>query len=244
MTDNKSTDVPATQQAIDTWLSEHCGRGLPYENAHNLETALHGAAYTLGQIRGTDKYSVNIGQTGPASSGILWLLEYVARNEIALASAAALVPDANTSEARQASVPFVNDGILEPAIADAALQAYDLALTEDANDRIGALNMAVMAALSIASDASEAKKLREAVADAALWMREAASRSQSMIDLNLDRAAKSVENMQLREALESIVRSLPNEPETNHASLAQFWRDIAIGYREVAKTTLFTVGRN
>lgn len=75
---------------VHQWLTDNCGRGLPYVNATDLATALHGTAYVLGQIERTTKYMVNIGQSGPASSGLRYLLEYVARNEIAKARAAIL----------------------------------------------------------------------------------------------------------------------------------------------------------
>lgn len=47
--------------------------------------------------------------------------------------------------------------------------------------------------------------MREALEDVALWKREAADRSQGMIELNLDRAAMGVENMQLREACQAFI---------------------------------------
>ena len=70
------------REQVNAWLTEHCGRGLPYDIAHDLDSALHGAAYTVRQIEGTLKYTVHIGQSGPASSGIRWLMDYVAHNEI------------------------------------------------------------------------------------------------------------------------------------------------------------------
>lgn len=42
----------------------------------------------------------------------------------------------------------------------------------------------------------------------------------------------------MREALAEICRPLGNEPETNHASLAKYWRDIAVSYRRKAAAAL------
>lgn len=71
-----------TPEQITDWLTENCGRGLPFDNATDLPTALHGLAYVLRQIEGTNTYRPMIGQTGPARSSIRWILEYVARHEL------------------------------------------------------------------------------------------------------------------------------------------------------------------
>lgn len=77
------TDAERPSRAeLDQWLLENCGRGLPYEKATDLHTALHGLAYVLRQIEGTHKYTVNIGQCGPATTALRWALDYIARNEL------------------------------------------------------------------------------------------------------------------------------------------------------------------
>lgn len=52
--------------------------------------------------------------------------------------------------------------------------------------------------------------LAEARADVALWKREAADRSQGMVQLNLDRAAMGVAILQLRECVESLIAIRPS----------------------------------
>ncbi len=71
-----------TKEQIHEWLVENCGRGLPYAEASDLPTALHGLSYVLRQIEGTSKYMVNIGQAGPASTSIRWILEHIAKDAL------------------------------------------------------------------------------------------------------------------------------------------------------------------
>lgn len=79
---NKETPDEVTQGDISEWLVTNCGKGLPYREAIDLNSALHGAAYVLRQIEHSPRYEVNIGQHTSAATGIRWLLEYVARNEL------------------------------------------------------------------------------------------------------------------------------------------------------------------
>lgn len=79
----KPEDVKAIgADDVSAWLTENCGRGLPFADATDLPTALHGLAYTLRQIEGTNSYRPHIGQCGPASTSIRWALEYIARAEM------------------------------------------------------------------------------------------------------------------------------------------------------------------
>lgn len=71
-----------SREAIEDWLVENCGRGLPYVTATDLPTALHGLAYTLRQIELSRTYRPHIGQQGPAASAIRWALEYIAAREM------------------------------------------------------------------------------------------------------------------------------------------------------------------
>lgn len=72
-----------SREEMNAWLTANCGCGLPYEKATDLNSALHGVSYVLRQIESTSKYTVHIGQCGPATTGLRWLLDYVARHELA-----------------------------------------------------------------------------------------------------------------------------------------------------------------
>jgi chromosome segregation ATPase len=63
-----------------------------------------------------------------------------------------------------------------------------------------------LAAIEECTEAQSSMQARidELEDDVALWKREAADRSQGMVDLNLDRAAMGVENMQLRERIDEL----------------------------------------
>lgn len=69
-------------EQMTDWLVENCGRGLPYEKATDLPSALHGLAYVLRQIEGTNSYNVHIGQSGPAASAIRWALYHFAEQAL------------------------------------------------------------------------------------------------------------------------------------------------------------------
>lgn len=70
------------RETIDQWLTANCGKGLPHEDAHDLPTALHGLAYLLRQIESASTYKVFIGQVGPATSSLRWVLDYLAADAI------------------------------------------------------------------------------------------------------------------------------------------------------------------
>jgi hypothetical protein len=71
-------DAEPSRDAIDAWLSTHCGAGIPFKDARDEASMLHGLAYVLRQIEGTNKYTVNIGQTGPATSALRMALDHFA----------------------------------------------------------------------------------------------------------------------------------------------------------------------
>lgn len=74
-----STDAePVDRQSIDAWLEKNCGVGIPYQNATDTASMLHGLAYVLRQIESTNRYMVNIGQTGPATSALRMALDHFA----------------------------------------------------------------------------------------------------------------------------------------------------------------------
>ncbi len=75
-------DKSAGLDEIHAWLTENCGRGLPYDDATDLPSALHGLSYLLRQIEGTNSYKVHIGQAGPAASAIRWALYHFAQQAI------------------------------------------------------------------------------------------------------------------------------------------------------------------
>ncbi len=79
--DQSNTPAPAphlrvpTREDIDAWLKANCGVGIPFKDATDNASMLHGLAYILRQIEGTNKYTVNIGQTGPATSALRMALD-------------------------------------------------------------------------------------------------------------------------------------------------------------------------
>jgi len=77
------------QEAIDAWLAQNCGTGLPYGEATDDAGMLHGLAYVLRQIEGTASYKVHIGQCNSATSAIRRALEHFARIELAKTGGAA-----------------------------------------------------------------------------------------------------------------------------------------------------------
>jgi len=86
MTTPKTSPVAESvveQERIDAWLSANCGTGLPYVEATDDASMLHGLAYVLRQIEGNTSYKVHIGQSGPAASAIRRALEQHARAAIA-----------------------------------------------------------------------------------------------------------------------------------------------------------------
>lgn len=64
-----------TRKQIDAWLERNCGTGIPFEEASDTKTMLHGLAYILRQIESTDRYMVSIGQTTPATSSLRMALD-------------------------------------------------------------------------------------------------------------------------------------------------------------------------
>jgi len=76
----------------------------------------------------------------------------------------------------------------------------------------------------------EIERLRD---DVRIWKGEAADRSQGMVNLNLDRAAMAVENMQLKEARDTAERRLAEARE----ALQQIEAAPAWGYPERWETT-------
>lgn len=70
--------VEPTRDVIDNWLEANCGNGVPFAEATDQKTMLHGLAYILRQIEGTNRYMVNIGQTGPATSALRMALDHFA----------------------------------------------------------------------------------------------------------------------------------------------------------------------
>jgi hypothetical protein len=65
-------------EAIDAWLSANCGTGVPYREATNLKTMLHGLAYVLRQIESSKTYKVSIGQVGSVTSALRMALSHFA----------------------------------------------------------------------------------------------------------------------------------------------------------------------
>lgn len=67
-----------SREQLDAWLEANCGRGVPFDKATNLQTALHGLSYILRQIESTNTYRPFIGQCGPATSSLRWALDHFA----------------------------------------------------------------------------------------------------------------------------------------------------------------------
>lgn len=67
-----------TREEINAWLTANCGTGLPYSSATDQAGMLHGLAYILRQIEGTNNYDVRIGQTNAATSALRLALDHFA----------------------------------------------------------------------------------------------------------------------------------------------------------------------
>jgi hypothetical protein len=67
-----------SRDELNAWLTDNCGRGLPFGEATDLPSALHGLAYVLRQIECSKTYKVNIGQCVSATTAIRWVLDYFA----------------------------------------------------------------------------------------------------------------------------------------------------------------------
>lgn len=72
-----------TREQLDEWLEKNCGNGIPHGEATDTESMLHGLAYILRQIEGTDRYMVNIGQTTSARTALRMALDHFATTELA-----------------------------------------------------------------------------------------------------------------------------------------------------------------
>lgn len=67
------------REDLDEWLTKNCGNGLPFfGEASSEEQMLHGLAYVLRQIEGTNRYMVHIGQTTAATSSLRMALDHFA----------------------------------------------------------------------------------------------------------------------------------------------------------------------
>jgi hypothetical protein len=74
--------IAPTPEAIVQWLTENCGRGLPHGEVTDMKGALHALAYVHRQIASTSSYKVNIGQCVSAESGLLFVLQHLARTAL------------------------------------------------------------------------------------------------------------------------------------------------------------------
>lgn len=68
-----------TREDMDAWLQANCGVGIPFREATDESSMMHGLAYILRQIESTRSYSVHIGQCGPATSALRMALDHFAR---------------------------------------------------------------------------------------------------------------------------------------------------------------------
>lgn len=76
-------NVQAGREAIDAWLEANCGAGIPFAEATDRTSMLHGLAYVLRQIESTSSYKVHIGQCGPATSALRMALDFFAQAALA-----------------------------------------------------------------------------------------------------------------------------------------------------------------
>jgi hypothetical protein len=67
-----------TRERLDEWLRANCGTGLPHGEATTEAQMLHGLAYVLRQIEGTDSYRPHIGQSVSAASALRMALDHFA----------------------------------------------------------------------------------------------------------------------------------------------------------------------
>lgn len=70
--------VNISREQIDEWLEANCGKGIPYGEAQDFSSMLHGLAYTLRQIEGTTSYRPHIGQSISAASALRMALDHFA----------------------------------------------------------------------------------------------------------------------------------------------------------------------
>lgn len=76
--------IDPTREQMDEWLAANCGRGLPHGEAKDGVAMLHGLAYLLRQIEGTNSYKVNIGQCVSATSALRMALDHFAKQALCL----------------------------------------------------------------------------------------------------------------------------------------------------------------
>ena len=74
-----------TREELDTWLRANCGSDIPFGDATDDKSMLHGLAYVLRQIERTDKYTVNIGQKSSATTALRMALDHFASQAISKA---------------------------------------------------------------------------------------------------------------------------------------------------------------
>lgn len=102
--------VEPTLEQMQDWLVANCGKGLPYGEAKDRAGMLHGLAYVLRQIEGTNSYKVNIGQCNSATSAIRMALEHFAR-EALTAPPARTYAEGVPLEVAEALLPYTSHAI-------------------------------------------------------------------------------------------------------------------------------------
>jgi hypothetical protein len=90
--------VPSRDE-IDSWLEKHCGKGIPYGEASDDASMLHGLAYVLRRIESTDRYMVNIGQKSSAESALRMALDHFAVAALGDGPASELIAAREANEA-------------------------------------------------------------------------------------------------------------------------------------------------
>lgn len=119
-----------TRTEIDAYLEEACGKGIPYVEATDQASMMHGLAYILRQIEGTNSYKVNIGQTGPATSALRMALTRFAEQALtANETTDAMVDAAQGLMLKHDVNPYTRIGLA--SIIDAALEAQKIAHASD-----------------------------------------------------------------------------------------------------------------
>lgn len=108
-----------TEEQLGDWLVENCGKGIPHGEARDRAGMLHGLAYVLRQIEGTNSYTVHIGQCNSATSAIRMALNHFAREALATVAAA---NDEGVAEAIEAAAKVCDDLASTAASIQAAIE--------------------------------------------------------------------------------------------------------------------------
>jgi len=130
------TEGEPAREELSAWLTANCGIGIPYGPATDEASMLHGLAYVLRQIEGTNKYDVRIGQTNSATTALRMALDHFACAALSPAQPKAVTGVAQTQLATLRRLSEHNNlGPLGTRKLREAVKALTAALSADEGER-------------------------------------------------------------------------------------------------------------